>query len=119
MMRKPISKTLKSLFAALMLAITLPMASALADPLDDARAAGILGERPDGYVDVVSGNPTAEIRQLMTDINTQRRAVYEQLAAQKGVPIEQIGAIAAEKTINEKLQPGWYYMNASGQWQQK
>lgn len=111
--------TLKALFAALMLAIALPAASAMADPLDDARAAGILGERPDGYVDVVSGNASPDILKLKNDINAQRRAFYEKLAAQKGVPIEQIGAIAAEKTINEKLQPGWYYMNASGQWQQK
>ena len=118
-MRKSTWITLKALFAAMMLAIALPAAPALADPLDDARAAGILGERPDGYVDVVAGNATPDIRKLMTDINNQRRAVYEQLAGQKGVPIEQIGAIAAEKTIREKLQPGWYYMNASGQWQQK
>lgn len=111
--------SLKALVAALMLAIALPAVSALADPLDDARAAGILGERPDGYVDVVSGNATPDILKLKNDINAQRRAVYEQLAAQKGVPIEQIGAIAAEKTINEKLQPGWYYMDASGQWHQK
>ena len=57
-MRKPLVTTLKALIAALMLAIALPAVSALADPLDDARAAGILGERPDGYVDVVSGNAT-------------------------------------------------------------
>jgi hypothetical protein len=102
-----------------MLAIALPAASAMADPLDDARAAGILGERPDGYIDLVAGNASPDIRKLMSDINAQRRQVYEQLATQKGVPIEQIGAIAAEKTINERLQPGWYYMNSSGQWQQR
>jgi uncharacterized protein YdbL (DUF1318 family) len=118
-MRKPLMTTLKALIAALMLAIALPAASALADPLDDARAAGLVGERPDGYVDIVAANPTADIRKLVADINAQRRQVYEKLAAEKGVAIEQIGALAAEKTINERLQAGWYYMDSSGQWQQK
>jgi uncharacterized protein len=105
--------------AALLICLMLPIAAARADPLDDARAAGLVGERPDGYVDVVAPNPTPDIQQLVSDINSQRRKFYEQLAGQKGVPVEEVAALAAEKTIAQKLQPGWFYMDSSGQWVKK
>jgi hypothetical protein len=109
---------LKIAFAALLLAIALPL-GAHADALDDARAAGQIGERPDGYVAAVSPTPTGDTQKLVDTINAQRRKVYEQLAGQKGVPVEEVGALAAEKTISQRLKPGWYYMNAAGQWVQK
>ena len=110
---------LKAAFAALLLAVMLPLAAAHADPLDNARAAGLVGERPDGYVDAVTPSPTPQIQQLISNINAQRRQAYQALAAQKGVPVEEVGALAAEKTIGQKLQPGWYYMNSAGQWVKK
>ena len=70
-------------------------------------------------MDSVAPNPSPAIQQLISDINAQRRKFYEQLAGQKGVPAEEIGALAAEKTIAQKLKPGMYYMNSAGQWVQK
>jgi uncharacterized protein YdbL (DUF1318 family) len=105
--------------ALAVLALCLPVAVAHADPLDDARAAGLLGERPDGYVDVVNPNASADIVSLKEQINAQRRKIYQQLAGEKGVPVEEVGALAAEKTIAQKLKPGMYYMNSAGQWVQK
>lgn len=92
---------------------------AIADPLDDARAAGLVGEMPDGYVGLVSGDAPANIKALVQSVNNQRRSKYESISTQKGVPVEQVGAITAEKIINEKLQPGWYYMDSSGVWRQR
>jgi hypothetical protein len=112
----------KTWLAVLALAVMLPLglpAGAHADPLDDARAAGQIGERPDGYVDSVAPSPTPAIQQLISDINAQRRKFYEQIGGQKGVPAEEIGALAAEKTIAQKLKPGMYYMDSAGQWVQK
>ncbi len=111
-------RSVKTWLAVLALIVLLPIA-AHADSLDSARAAGLVGERPDGYVDFVKPNPPADVQKLVTDINAQRRKVYEQLAGEKGVPVEEVGALAAEKTISQKLQPGWYYMNSAGQWVQK
>jgi len=101
------------------LLLMLPLAAAHADPLDDARAAGLLGERPDGYVDAVTANPAPNIVSLKEQINAQRRKVYQQLAGEKGVPVEEVAALAAEKTIAQKLKPGMYYLDSSGQWVQK
>jgi uncharacterized protein YdbL (DUF1318 family) len=110
---------LRAALAVLALALMLPASVAQADALDDARAAGLLGERPDGYVDVVSPSATPDIVSLKEQINAQRRKVYQQLAGEKGVPVEEVGALAAEKTIAQKLKPGMYYLNSAGQWVQK
>lgn len=110
---------LRAALAILALSVMLPISVAHADPLDDARAAGLLGERPDGYVDIVTASPTPDILNLKDQINAQRRKIYQQLAGEKGVPVEEVAALAAEKTISQKLKPGMYYMNSSGQWVQK
>jgi uncharacterized protein YdbL (DUF1318 family) len=110
---------LRAAAAVLVLALTLSASIAHADALDDARAAGLLGERPDGYVDTVAPNPSADIVNLKQQINAQRLKIYQQLAGEKGVPVEEVGALAAEKTISQKLKPGMFYLNSSGQWVQK
>jgi uncharacterized protein YdbL (DUF1318 family) len=110
-----IKSLLASLLAVLVLAFAVP---AMADPLDDARAAGQIGERPDGYVGAVSANAPANIKSLVQSTNAKRLAVYTDIAQKQGVPVEQVGALTAEKLI-AKLPGGWYYMNSSGGWVQK
>jgi uncharacterized protein YdbL (DUF1318 family) len=101
-------------FAVLMSAAT----GAWAAPLDDAKAAGLVGERPDGYVAAVSPSPTPDIAALVDQINRKRRAAYQDIAAKTGTPIEQVGALTAEK-IAAQAAPGEYFMDASGQWVRK
>jgi uncharacterized protein YdbL (DUF1318 family) len=112
---------IRSFMAAFVVAATLGIAAlpAHADAFDDARAAGLVGERADGYAAVVDPSAPANVKALVNDINAKRRAAYQKIAGEKGVPIEQIGAITAEKIIREILQPGMYYMDASGTWKQK
>ncbi len=112
---------LRKFVAVLAVAVALGLGAvpAMADQLDDARAKGLVGERADGYVALVDPGAPADIKALVNDINAKRRAAYQKIAAEKGVPVEQIGAITAEKIIRENLQPGMYYMDASGSWKQK
>jgi uncharacterized protein len=110
------SLKIKSLLSGLLLALAMVFsAPAMADALDDARAAGLVGERPDGLVAPVSPSAPANIQSLVQSVNAQRLEKYQQIANQKGVPVEQIGAIAGEKIIG-KLKPGVYYMDSSGSW---
>ena len=110
---------IKSLLGGLLMALALVFAApAMADSLDDARAAGLVGERPDGLVAPVSPSAPADIQSLVQSVNAQRMEKYQQIANEKGVPVEQIGAITAEKIIG-RLKPGWYYMDSSGNWVQK
>jgi uncharacterized protein len=110
-----IKSLLSTLLAVLMLAFAAP---AFADALDDARAAGQIGERPDGLVGAVNPGAPANINSLVQATNAKRLQKYQQIGAEKGVPPEQVGAIAGEKIISN-LKSGWYYMNASGSWVQK
>jgi uncharacterized protein YdbL (DUF1318 family) len=112
---------LRNLMVALFLVGCFGAASlpAKADPLDDARTSGVVGERADGYVALVDSGAPANIKQLVDDVNAKRRVAYQKIAAEKSVPVEQIGAITAEKIIREILKPGMYYMDASGSWKQK
>ena len=108
------SLKIKSLLSGLLLALAMVFsAPALADALDDARAAGLVGERPDGLVAPVSPSAPANIQSLVQSVNAQRLEKYQQIANQKGVPVEQIGAIAGEKIIG-KLKPGFKYMDCIG-----
>lgn len=110
-----IKSLLSSLLAVLMIAFAAP---AFADSLDDARAAGQIGERPDGLVGAVSPNAPANIKSLVQATNARRLEKYQQIGAEKGVPADQVGAIAGEKIISN-LRSGWFYMDASGNWVQK
>ena len=110
------SLKIKSLLSGLLLALAMVFsAPAMADALDDARAAGLVGERPDGLVAPVSPSAPANIQSLVQSVKAQRLEKYQQIANQKGVPVEQIGAIAGEKIIG-KLKAGYKYMDSSGNW---
>jgi uncharacterized protein YdbL (DUF1318 family) len=111
---------IKSLLGGLLMALTMVFAApAMADALDDARAAGLVGERPDGLLGLVNPNAPANVKSLVQAINAKRLQKYQELAKKQNVPAEQVGAIAGEKAISEKLQPGWFYMDDSGNWVQR
>ncbi|MDF3196949.1 YdbL family protein [Pseudomonas sp. 1928-m] len=83
--------------------------------LGDAKASGQLGEMPNGYLGVVSsGGQAAEIAQL---INQARRAEYQKLAAQNGIQLSDVEAIAGQKAIDKT--PAGQYIQLEGKWQRK
>lgn len=92
--------------------------TAAALTLDEARAEGLVGERPDGYVAPVVPDPPPEVRELVERVNAERRRVYEELARREGVPVEAVAAITAKKIV-ERLPPGAYWMDEKGQWHRK
>jgi hypothetical protein len=111
----------KRFLAAGGLALALMIAQAtgaVSGPLDDAKAAGLIGERPDGYVAAVEPNPSPEIAALVERINSKRRAAYAEIAAEDGVPVDQVAALTAEK-IRAQAAPGEYFMTPDGGWAQK
>ena len=94
------------------------MIAVLAGPLEDARAAGAVGERPDGYVGAVDPSPTPAIQALVDDINAKRRAHYATIAKKNGTKIEAVSAVAGAKLI-AKAGKGEMVMNAKGAWVKK
>lgn len=118
MNKKSILSTFVALGAAMYLAGA-PVASAANPVVDAAIAAGTVGEQADGYLGVVSGkSPDANTQRTVDEVNIKRKAVYTQIAAEKGVTVAQVGTLTAEKQI-AKLSSGQYYQDESGAWQKK
>ena len=86
----------------------------LAAPIDYAKAAGWVGERPDGFVGLVRGDAPAAVRSLVDQINAQRRARYTDIAGRNSTSPGQVGALAGQKLISA-TPPGPYVMTKGGQ----
>ncbi|MEQ8281353.1 MAG: YdbL family protein [Parvibaculum sp.] len=110
----------KSLVAMLALLAGLAFAApAFAIDLDSAKAQGLVGERQNGYVGIVTSSPTPELRQLVDDINLRRRASYQEIAARtSGASLNAVEKLAAEKLI-AKTPSGQYVESASGMFVKK
>jgi uncharacterized protein YdbL (DUF1318 family) len=106
-------KTMTRWLAVLLLGFS---SLALALDLDTAKAQGLIGEQPNGYLGVVQTTPAAV--KLATDINTQRRAAYDRIARENGIPLDQVATLAGQKAI-ERTASGGYVKTPGGQWVRK
>ena len=91
--------------------------TAFADPLDEAKGTGLVGERADGYLGIVNSDAGADIVQLVKDVNSKRRAEYQRIASANNLTVEQVQALAGKKAIS-KTQAGHWVM-ANGGWARK
>ena len=88
-----------------------PFRTGRAQSLDQARAAGLVGERPDGYVGAVDPSAAG----LAQQINAQRRDAYQQAAAASGEPLSVVEARSGQRLVDRARSSGWYHWNGS-QW---
>jgi uncharacterized protein YdbL (DUF1318 family) len=102
------------LLALLMLA---PAASAQTAAVDAARAAGIVGERYDGYMGL-SGPASAQVRSQVATINIRRRSLYSNLAASRGASPQDVG-ITAGCQLLARVGVGQAYMLPDGAWRRR
>ena len=58
---------------------------AFAATLEEAKAAGQIGEKQDGYIGFVQTNVPADVAALVADVNAQRRERYQQIARENGI----------------------------------
>ena len=79
-----------------------------------ARGAGLIGERFDGYLGFVT-TPSEALRRQVNSINIRRRALYANLARQKGVSTEEVG-ITATCTLFGRIPVGGYYLTSDRGW---
>ena len=99
-------------------ASTLGPLSADAAGLDEAKRAGWIGERPDGFVGLVRGDAPADVRSLVNTVNAERRAGYEDVARRTGASAREVGILAGRRLIGAAA-PGTYVMTEGGQWIRK
>jgi uncharacterized protein YdbL (DUF1318 family) len=98
-----------------LLVLGAPQAMAQGKPLDAPRAAGIVGERYDGYAVLRDGNAPQAIKDLVAQTNAQRKSLYEKRAQEDKVPVAAIGKIYAEQII-KSAPKGTYFLDSAGKW---
>ncbi len=103
------------LFLALA-SLSMPASAPAQDPatIVQARRAGQIGERYDGYLGFVI-NPSADLRRQVNAINIRRRSLYSDLASRKGVTPEEVGVTAACSLLR-RIGIGEFYLPGQGDW---
>ena len=104
--------------AILLVALGLFAGPALAASLDQAKAAGEVGEKIDGFLGVVDANASSDVRAMVDQINAERLAKYAQIAKKQGTPTDAVAKIAGQKLI-ERTPKGQYVLGADGKWRKK
>ena len=99
--------------AILWLAAVVPVFSM---SVEEAKTKGLVGEKPNGYLGVVS--PASPEAQALTDeVNQKRRQAYSEIAARNRTQLEAVEALAGEKAI-QNTKPGHFVEGPSG-WTKK
>jgi uncharacterized protein YdbL (DUF1318 family) len=113
----PTRRWLVAALTCLVLGLPLRVDAQSARLLDGPRAAGLVGERFDGYA-VVRGAAPADVAALVDRVNAERKAVYEQRAAADKAPVDAVGKIYAQQ-IMQSAPAGTWLLGEDGQWTRK
>jgi uncharacterized protein len=111
----------RKLLAIVWVLVVLLAASSAAvaqEDLASAKGEGLVGERPDGLVAIVTDDPSPDLRELVEQVNGQRMDEYRQIAEETDAPLEAVQVRAGTQII-ERLPSGQYFMDAAGRWRQK
>lgn len=113
---------LAAVLAAGALIMATPSAAQQRDPvIDQARAAGLVGEQADGYLGFVPGAQiSADLRGRVEQNNMRRRSLYTQRATQRNASVAEMAAAVACEIFRDpqRLRVGERYRDANGQWRQ-
>ncbi len=101
----------------LALAMLLPAAPALAGKLNDLRAAGVVGERFDGFLELRDSG-AADAKTFVEQVNAKRRKIYKKRANENSATLDQVGQIYA-KEIMGKAPKGTWFKGKNGKWAQQ
>jgi hypothetical protein len=88
------------------------------EALGPAKAAGYVGERPDGLLGIVVPNPPEEVPDAVGRINAERLDRYRAIAAKNNVPIEEVQAAAGAELVN-RTPTGQFVMTPARKWVMK
>ena len=87
--------------------------------IDQAKAAGTVGEQADGYLGFRNSTSDSALRAAVDATNAGRRAAYARSAADAGTTADVAGARMFETQLLPRISSGQWYRNAQGQWVQR
>lgn len=112
-------RMMKSFIACILLVCSLPlMAMTLQQAmssLSEVKAQGLVGEKPDGYLGVVSNSGSAA--EIVSLINDARLAQYQRLAKDNNISVADVQAMAGQKAIEKT--PSGQYVQINQKWAKK
>jgi uncharacterized protein len=103
---------LGALLAGLLVVVALPAA---AQDLQEAKRAGWVGEQRDGYLGLVDPGAPPAVRQLIQQVNAERRRNYTAIAAKNGTELNKVELLAAEKAM-QRTAAGHFIQGPDGSW---
>ncbi|WP_144392308.1 YdbL family protein [Pleionea sediminis] len=109
-----------TLFLKKFIAIALLSVASLqawAADLDSAKAQGLIGEKPDGYLGLVVKNAPDDVKAMIKSVNEKRKAKYQEVADQRKIALSKVEVIAGKKAL-EKTKSG-HFIYADGKWIKK
>ncbi len=112
------NKWLRQFFTMLLIGLMSVPVAVAESPLTQPKADGLIGEQADGYLGLVTQNVPADIRQLVAEVNAQRKTGYQQIAAKQGTSLAAVEQVGGNTAI-EKTRPGNYVRDANGVWRKK
>ena len=86
--------------------------------IDQAKAAGSVGEQGDGYLGLVTGHADSAVSAAVAEVNAGRRAVYAETAVKTSVTPAVAGEATAE-ILFKRMPVGQYYKAVGGGWTRK
>jgi hypothetical protein len=91
---------------------------AFAQSLHEAKAAGLVGERNDGYVGYVVTPPSDKTKALVKEVNNKRKTKFTQTAKNNNLKTEQVAFRFYQRAV-EATDPGQFYQDKTGKWVKK
>lgn len=91
---------------------------AFAQTLEEAKSAGMIGEKSDGYIGLVQSDAPQAVRDLVDNVNRQRRQRYEQIARENNISVNEVAQLAYARAV-EATRSGHFVEDANGRWVRK
>jgi uncharacterized protein len=92
------------------------LSPAFALSLDEAKTRGLVGEKPNGYLGVVTPD-SPQAQSLTNEVNQKRRQAYQEIAARNKTALEAVETLAGQKAI-QNTKPG-HFVEGPGGWTRK
>lgn len=97
--------------------VSVAAAAQTSPSVNSAIAAGLIGERFDGYLGVRGAIPVS-VRRAAEAVNIRRRALYSGLASRRGVSPQEVGITAGCTTL-ARVAPGHWYLLGDNVWRRR
>jgi len=106
-----------NVFLALLISM-MAVSVAVASPLSQPKADGLIGEQANGYIGLVKQNVPADVKKLVNDVNAKRKTGYQKIAKKQGTSLAEVERVGGNTAIEKTLR-GNYIREASGTWRKK